>query len=63
MVLIFVHFILVCLLIKIVLFLISIFLCFALVPRTVDFHWYLYRILKFLYRDNSTRFYQESRVL
>ncbi len=37
-------------------FLISIFLCFALVPklvpRTVDFHWYWYRILKFWYRDN-----------
>ncbi len=28
------------------------FLCFALVPRTIDFHWY--RILKFWYRDNST---------
>ncbi len=39
-------------------FLISIFLCFALVPklvpRTVDFHWYWYRILKFWYRDNPT---------
>ncbi len=39
-------------------FLISIFLCFALVPklvpRTVDFHWYWYRILKFWYRDNTT---------
>ncbi len=38
-------------------FLISIFLCFALVPklvpRTVDFHWYWYRILKFWYRDNT----------
>ncbi len=37
-------------------FLLSIFLCFALVPklvlRTVDFHWYWYRILKFWYRDN-----------
>ncbi len=36
---------------------ISIFLCFALVPklvpRTVDFHWYWYRILKFWYRDNT----------
>ncbi len=34
---------------------ISIFLCFALVPklvpRTVDFHWYWYRILQFWYRD------------
>ncbi len=39
-------------------FLISIFLCFALVPklvpRTMDFHWYWYRILKFWYRDNPT---------
>ncbi len=39
-------------------FLISIFLCFALVPklvpRTVDFHWYWYRILKFWYRDNTS---------
>ncbi len=39
-------------------FLISIFLCFALVPklvpRTVDFHWYWYRILKFWYRDNPS---------
>ncbi len=39
-------------------FLISIFLCFALVPklvpRTVDFHWYWYRILTFWYRDNPT---------
>ncbi len=39
-------------------FLISMFLCFALVPklvpRTVDFHWYRYRILKFWYRDNTT---------
>ncbi len=39
-------------------FLISMFLCFALVPklvpRTVDFHWYWYRILKFWYRDNTT---------
>ncbi len=37
---------------------ISIFLCFALVPkfvpRTVDFHWYWYRILKFWYRDNTS---------
>ncbi len=37
-------------------FLISIFLCFALVPSTVDFHWYWYRILKFWYRDN-TKYY------
>ncbi len=33
------------------------FLCFALVPklvpRTMDFHWYWYRILKFWYRDNT----------
>ncbi len=33
------------------------FLYFALVPklvpRTVDFHWYWYRILKFWYRDNT----------
>ncbi len=39
-------------------FLISMFLCFALVPklvpRTVDFHWYRYRILKFWYRDNTS---------
>ncbi len=39
-------------------FLISIFLCFTLVPklvpRTVDFHWYWYRILKFWYRDNPS---------
>ncbi len=39
-------------------FLISMFLCFALVPklvpRTVDFHWYRYRILKFWYRDNPS---------
>ncbi len=30
--------------------------CFGteLVPRTVDFHWYWYRILKFWYRDNPT---------
>ncbi len=28
--------------------------CFALVPRTVDFHWYRYRILTFWYRDNTT---------
>ncbi len=38
-------------------FLISMFLCFAsvqkLVPRTVAFHWYRYRILKFWYRDNN----------
>ncbi len=38
-------------------FLISIFLCFALVPklvpRTVDFHWYWYQILKFWYRDTT----------
>ncbi len=38
-------------------FLISIFLCFALVPklvaRTVDFHRYWYRILKCWYRDNT----------
>ncbi len=37
---------------------ISIFLCFALVPklvpRTVDFQWYWYRILKFWYRDNTS---------
>ncbi len=32
-------------------FLISMFLCFALVPRTVDFHWYWYRIQKCWYRD------------
>ncbi len=42
-------------------FLISIFLCFALVPklvpRTVDFHWYWYRILKFWYRDNNIYIY------
>ncbi len=42
-------------------FLISIFLCFALVPklvpRTVDFHWYWYRILKFWYRDNPSWIY------
>ncbi len=42
-------------------FLISIFLCFALVPklvpRTVDFHWYWYRILKFWYRDNPSTVY------
>ena len=35
------------------------FLCFALVPklvqRTVDFHGYRYRILKFWYRDNTNR--------
>ncbi len=40
-----------------VFFLISMFLCFALVPklvqRTVNFHWYWYRILKFWYRDNT----------
>ncbi len=40
-------------------FLISMFLCFALVPklvpRTVDFLWYWYRILKFWYHDNTTR--------
>ncbi len=46
-------------------FLISIFLCFALVPklvpRTVDFHWYWYRILKFWYRDNPTQLYISSR--
>ncbi len=39
-------------------FLISMFLFFALVPklvpRTVDFHWYRYRILKFWYRDNTS---------
>ncbi len=43
-------------------FLISIFLCFALVPklvpRTVDFHWYWYRILKFWYRDNPNAKWQ-----
>ncbi len=43
-------------------FLISIFLCFALVPklvpRTVDFHWYWYRILKFWYRDNPNLIYE-----
>ncbi len=43
-------------------FLISIFLCFALVPklvpRTVDFHWYWYRILKFWYRDNPSAIIQ-----
>ncbi len=42
-------------------FLIGMFLCFALVPklvqRTVDFHWYWYRILKFWYRDNTTACY------
>ncbi len=40
---------------------ISIFLCFALVPklvpRTVDFHWYWYRILKFWYRDNTIQYH------
>ncbi len=45
-------------------FFISIFLCFALVPklvpRTVDFHWYWYRILKFWYRDNTKASYSES---
>ncbi len=34
------------------------FLCFALVPklvqRTVDFHWYRYRIQKCWYRDNPS---------
>ncbi len=42
-------------------FLISIFLCFALVPklvpRTVDFHWYWYRIQKFWYRDNPSLYH------
>ncbi len=42
---------------KIVCFLISMFWCFALVlklvPRTVDFHCYRYRILKCWYRDNT----------
>ncbi len=38
-------------------FLISMFLCFALVPRTVDFHWYRYRILKFWYRDNTNSYW------
>ncbi len=33
-------------------FLIIIFLCFALVPRTVDFHWYWYRIHKVLCQNN-----------
>ncbi len=39
-------------------FLISMFLCFALVPklvpRTVDFHWYWLPNTEFWYRDNTT---------
>ncbi len=58
MALVFVQFIFVLTLLIKMCFLISIFLCFALVPklvpRTVDFHWYWYRILKFWYRDNPT---------
>ncbi len=48
-----------CLTLLIKMCIISIFLCFALVPklvpRTVDFHWYWYRILKFWYLDNTSR--------
>ncbi len=47
--------------------LISIFLCFALVPklvpRTVDFHWYWYRILKFWYRDNPKWTFNKMTLL
>ncbi|XP_057187413.1 uncharacterized protein LOC130552818 [Triplophysa rosa] len=39
--------------------------CFALVlklvPRTVEFYWYWYRLLKFWYRDNTTQLYISSR--
>ncbi len=44
-------------------FLISMCLCFALVPRTVDFHWYWYRILKFWYRDNTSYIDKHLKVL
>ncbi len=44
------------LLIKRMCFLISMFFCFALVPRTVDFHWYWYRIQKCWYRDNTRNY-------
>ncbi len=53
----FLYILFVTLLIKIMCFLISMFLCFALVPklvqRTVDFHWYWYRIQKCWYHDNT----------
>ncbi len=35
-------------------FLNSMVLCFALVPRTMDFHWYRDRIQKFWYSDNTS---------
>ncbi len=42
-------------------------MCFALVPklvpRTVDFHWYWYRILKFWYRDNTSNDSITTKVL
>ncbi len=42
-------------------------MCFALVPklvpRTVDFHWYWYRTLKFWYRDNPSMLCVYSRSI